>query len=110
MKRWVVCLLFVLIVLLSMVLPVAAVMNPINATVSSSAVKQGEKLFINGTASGPPSSVAIWILGQNFAFKQTVAVNVNGSFSYETDAGYNHEYEQWSILCCRPAPDDERFI
>jgi len=83
MKKWSICILIVLIVLLWMVLPAAAVMNPVTATVSSSPVAQGEKLFINGTAQGQPSSVAIWILGKTFAVKQTEPVNSDGSFSYE---------------------------
>jgi len=83
MKKWSICILIVLLVLSWLVLPVAAVMNPVTATVSSSPVAQGEKLFINGTAAGQPSSVAIWILGKTFAVKQTEPVNSDGSFSYE---------------------------
>jgi len=86
MKKSVVilCIVFVLCILL-LVMPSAAasVAANITATVSPSTVVQGGKIFINGTAEGQPSSVAIWILGKNFAFRQTETVNVDGSFSYE---------------------------
>jgi hypothetical protein len=62
-------------------MPSAAV--NLTATVSPSTVIQGGKIFINGTAEGQPDSVAIWILGQNFASKNTETVNVDGSFSFE---------------------------
>jgi hypothetical protein len=54
-----------------------------NGNVSPSTVTHGNKIFINGTAEGQPSSVAIWILGKNFANRDTETVNVDGSFSYE---------------------------
>jgi hypothetical protein len=60
---------------------------PVTATISPSTVAKGEKTFINGTAEGQPSSVAIWILGQNFAFRQTQIVNLDGTFSYEVSPG-----------------------
>jgi PKD repeat protein len=81
--------------LLFLVMPSAAA--NITATVSPSTVAHGEKIFINGTAEGQPSSVAIWILGKNFAIRQTETVNVDGSFSYEvtedtTQAMYGEQY------------------
>jgi hypothetical protein len=71
---------FVLCILL-LVMPSAA--TNVTAMVSPSTIAQGEKIFINGTAEGQPPFVAIWILGKNFAFKNTGNVNVDGSFSYE---------------------------
>ena len=66
-----------------LVLPSAAA--NLTATVSPSIVAHGDKVFINGTAEGQPNSVAIWILGTNFAIRQTVAVNVDGSFSFKVN-------------------------
>ena len=82
MKKIVVilCIVFVLCILL-LVMPSAAA--NVTATVSPSTVVPGDKIFINGTAEGQPISVAIWILGKNFVNRDTVAVNVDGSFSYE---------------------------
>jgi hypothetical protein len=74
------CIVFFLCILL-LVMPSAAA--NVTATISPSTAAQGYKIFINGTAEGEPSSVAIWILGKNFAVKQTEPVNVDGSFSYE---------------------------
>jgi M6 family metalloprotease-like protein len=76
----------------------------VTATVSPSAVVQGDKIFINGTAEGQPSSVAIWILGKNFAFKQTVVVNVDGSFSYEItqDTTNSMNSGQYSVVVQHP--------
>jgi hypothetical protein len=96
MKKKVVilCIVFVLCILL-LVMPSTAA--NITATISPSTVAHGEKIFINGTAGDQPSSVAIWILGKNFAIRQTETVNVDGSFSYEvtqdtTNALYSGQY------------------
>ncbi len=55
----------------------------VSATASQSTVAKGDKVFITGTAQGDPSSVAIWIMGKNYAAKNTEAVNSDASFSYE---------------------------
>jgi PGF-CTERM protein len=55
----------------------------VSATASQSTVAQGDKIFITGTAEGQPSSVAIWIMGKNFAQRQTETVNSDGTFKYE---------------------------
>ena len=77
------------------ILPSAAA--NVTATVSPSTVAQGHNIFIKCTVEGQPSSVAIWILGKNSALKQTVAVKVDGSFSYEimqdtTNSMYSGQY------------------
>jgi PGF-CTERM protein len=69
----------------------------VSATASQSTVAQGDKIFITGTAEGQPSSVAIWILGKNFATKQTETVNSDGTFRYEvkqdtTKSMYSGQY------------------
>ena len=89
--------LILVIVVWSLLLVMPCVAANVSAMVSPSTVTHGEKIFINGTAEGPPASVAIWILGKNFATKQTEAVNVDGSFSYEvtqdaTHAMYSDQY------------------
>jgi PGF-CTERM protein len=55
----------------------------VSATASQSTVAQGDRIYITGTAEGQPQSVAIWIMGKNFAFRQTETVNSDGTFKYE---------------------------
>ena len=55
----------------------------VSATASQSTVAKGDKLFVTGTAEGQPSSVAVWILGKNFAARATETVNTDSTFSYE---------------------------
>ena len=69
----------------------------VSATASQSTVAQGDKIFITGTAEGQPNSVAIWILGKNFAVRQTETVNSDGTFKYEvkqdtTKSMYSGQY------------------
>jgi hypothetical protein len=89
--------LLIVIVVLSLILVMPCVAANVTATVSPTSVAHGDKIFINGTAEDHPSSVAIWILGNNFKVKQTETVNVDGSFSYEvtqdtTNAMYSGQY------------------
>jgi PGF-CTERM protein len=55
----------------------------VSATASQSTVAQGDKIFITGTAEGQPDSVAIWILGKNYATKTTETVNSDSTFKFE---------------------------
>jgi len=55
----------------------------VSATASQSTVAKGDKLFITGTAEGDPSTVAIWIMGKNYATRETTSVNSDSSFKYE---------------------------
>ena len=55
----------------------------VSATASQSTVAQGDRLFITGTAEGKPNSVAIWIMGKNYANRATEAVNSDSTFKYE---------------------------
>jgi len=56
----------------------------VSATASQSTVAKGDKLFITGTAEGQPSSgVAIWIMGKNYALRDTTSVESDSSFKYE---------------------------
>ncbi len=55
----------------------------VSATASQSTVAQGDKIFITGTAEGQPDSVAIWILGKNYATITTETVNSDSTFKYE---------------------------
>jgi PGF-CTERM protein len=56
----------------------------VSATASQSTVAKGDKLFITGTAEGQPSSgVAIWIMGKNYALRDSTSVESDSSFKYE---------------------------
>jgi PGF-CTERM protein len=56
----------------------------ISATVSSSTVAKGDRVYITGTAQGQPSQgVMVWILGKNYEKHTTESVNSDASFSYE---------------------------
>jgi PGF-CTERM protein len=55
----------------------------VSATASQSTVAQGDKIFITGTAEGNPSSIAVWVLGKNYAVRATESVNSDASFKYE---------------------------
>jgi hypothetical protein len=105
MKKIVVILCIVLVLcILLLVMPSAAVKANVTATVSSSIVAHGDKIFINGSADGQPPSVAIWILGKNFAQRQTLAVNVDGSFSYEINQALTKSMEsgQYFVVVQHP--------
>jgi PGF-CTERM protein len=56
----------------------------VSATASQSTVAKGDKLFITGTAEGQPSAgVAIWIMGKNYASRNTASVESDSTFEYE---------------------------
>jgi trimeric autotransporter adhesin len=55
----------------------------VSATASQSTVAKGDRLYITGTAEGQPSSVAIWILGKNYADRVFEPVNADSTFKYE---------------------------
>jgi PGF-CTERM protein len=61
----------------------------VTATTSASVVAKGDKIYIRGTAEGDPATVAVWILGKNFANAQTETVEDDGTFEYDwkTDSG-----------------------
>jgi len=55
----------------------------VSATASQSTVAKGDRIYITGTAEGQPTGVQIWVLGKNYAVKNTEAVNSDASFKYE---------------------------
>ena len=55
----------------------------VSATASQSTVAKGDRVYVTGTAEGDPSSVMIWILGKNYAVKDSASVNSDASFKYE---------------------------
>jgi PGF-CTERM protein len=55
----------------------------VSATASQSTVAKGDKIFITGTAEGDPGTVAIWIMGKNYAVLKSTSVNTDSSFKYE---------------------------
>ena len=81
----------------------------VSATASQSTVAQGDKLFITGTAEGQPSSgVAIWIMGKNYAFRNTATVNSDSTFSYEVKQGdtQNLYAGQYFVVVQHPMQND----
>jgi trimeric autotransporter adhesin len=55
----------------------------VSATASQSTVAMGDRVWITGTAEGDPNSVQIWIMGKNYAAKDSASVNSDASFKYE---------------------------
>ncbi len=55
----------------------------VSATASQSTVAKGDRVYVSGTAEGDPSSVAIWVMGKNYAIRDTASVNSDASFKYE---------------------------
>jgi len=55
----------------------------VSATASQSTVAKGDRVYITGTAEGDPGSVYIWIMGKNYATKNSASVNADSSFKYE---------------------------
>jgi trimeric autotransporter adhesin len=81
----------------------------VSATASQSTVAQGDKLFITGTAEGQPSSgVAIWIMGKNYAFRNTATVESDSTFKYEIKQGdtQNLYAGQYFVVVQHPMQND----
>jgi len=55
----------------------------VSATASQSTVAKGDRVYLTGTAEGQPHSVAVWILGKNFAIRAEETVNSDSTFNYE---------------------------
>ena len=55
----------------------------VSATASQSTVAKGDRLYLTGTAEGQPHSVAVWVLGKNFAVRAEETVNSDSTFEYE---------------------------
>ncbi|MFA6332553.1 MAG: MEMAR_RS02690 family S-layer glycoprotein, partial [Methanoregula sp.] len=55
----------------------------VSATASQSTVAKGDRVYITGTAEGDPNSIQIWIMGKNYAKKDSASVNSDASFKYE---------------------------
>ena len=56
----------------------------LSATVDKKSVPRGDKLRISGFAEGNPGSVAIWIMGKNYAIRDTASVD-GSEFYYDLD-------------------------
>ena len=81
----------------------------VSATASQSTVAQGDKLFITGTAEGQPSSgVAIWIMGKNYAFRNTASVESDSTFKYEVKSGDTQDLYagQYFVVVQHPMQND----
>jgi PGF-CTERM protein len=97
----------------------------VSATASQSTVAQGDRIFITGTAEGQPQSVAIWIMGKNFANRDTETVNSDSTFKYEvkqevTKSLYSGQYfvvvqhpmmnNVYDIDMCPTNPVDQVYV
>ena len=56
----------------------------LSATVSQKNIAKGDTLRISGYAEGNPINIAIWIMGKNYALRDTVSVN-GAEFYYDLD-------------------------
>jgi PGF-CTERM protein len=82
----------------------------VSATASQSTLAQGDKLFITGTAEGKPQNgVAIWIMGKNYAIRNTQSVNADASFSYEVTAATttNMDAGQYFVVVQHPMQNQQ---
>jgi len=81
----------------------------VSATASQSTVAQGDRVYITGTAEGDPSSIAIWILGKNYANRVTESVNTDASFKYELtrDTTKTLYAGQYFVVVQHPMQNDE---
>ena len=59
----------------------------LSATTSQATIAKGDKLIIRGFAEGDPHSVAIWIMGKNYAERDTTSVDTRSEFNYEIGRG-----------------------
>jgi len=82
----------------------------VTAQASQSTAAQGDSLFIRGIAEGDPSpGVAIWIMGKNYANRQTETVNDDGSFDYEVDGAITSSLTsgQYFVVVQHPMYNDK---
>ena len=56
----------------------------LSATVNQKSIAKGDTLRISGFAEGNPGNVAIWIMGKNYATRDTVSVD-DAEFYYDLD-------------------------
>lgn len=80
------------------------------ATASTSAIAQGDKFFITGTATGNPSpGVAIWLFGENYFSREIVKVNSDSSFSYEVKREVTKKMDlgQYFVVIEHPMQDNK---
>ena len=78
---------------------------------SSSAIANGDPVYIRGIATGhPQNGLQVWIIGYNYLKIDTVQVNEDNTYSYELKSSETQGSCLWSILCGRPASHDERAV
>jgi PGF-CTERM protein len=81
----------------------------VSATASQSTVAQGDRLYITGTAEGQPSAgVAIWIMGKNYASRDTVSVESDSTFKYEVKQAATQDLYpgQYFVVVQHPMQND----
>jgi PGF-CTERM protein len=82
----------------------------VTAQASQSTVAQGDSVHFRGVAEGQPSQgVAVWIMGKNYAMKQTESVNDDGTFDYEVDGAVTSTLTsgQYFVVIQHPMYNDE---
>jgi len=82
----------------------------VTAQSSQSTVAQGDSVHFRGVAEGQPSQgVAVWIMGKNYANRQTESVNDDGTFDYEVDGAVTSTLTsgQYFVVIQHPMYNDE---
>jgi PGF-CTERM protein len=82
----------------------------VTAQASQSTVAQGDSVHFRGLAEGQPSQgVAVWIMGKNYANRQTETVNDDGMFDYEVDGAVTSTLTsgQYFVVIQHPMHNDE---
>lgn len=73
-------------------------------------ISQGDSVFVHGTATGHPQpGLQVWLLGNNFARIETVAVNADNSYEYEVTKAQtqNMASGQYFVLVQHPMMNGE---
>lgn len=82
----------------------------VTALASPSTVAQGDSVHLRGVAEGQPSQgVAVWVMGKNFASRETESVNDDGTFDYEVDGAVTSTMTsgQYFVVVQHPMYNDE---
>jgi len=82
----------------------------VTAQASPSTVAQGDSVWIRGVAEGQPSQgVAVWVMGKNFASRDTEGVNDDGTFEHEFGGAITSPMTsgQYFVVIQHPMYNDE---
>jgi len=71
----------------------------ITASTEHTSIAKGDKLYIEGTAEGEPSTgIAIWMLGKNYYERYTETVNSDST--YKKEIASTEDFVKWAIFYC----------